>query len=57
MLGGPSTYGGVLVEKPLIGDRCLDINNDAAGQAVTLVVIASFLAMAVAVTILDIISW
>jgi len=57
MLGGPSTYGGVLVEKPFIGDRCLDINNDAAGQAVTLVVIASFLAMAVAVTILDIISW
>ena len=51
MLGGPSTYGGILVEKPYIGD---EINTDylaAAEQTLDIILIASFLCLSLLVPI------
>lgn len=49
LLGGPSTYGGILIEKPSIGE---EINGDylvAAQLALAIVMIASFLGLLVSV--------
>ena len=49
-LGGPSTYGGILVEKPYIGE---EINTDylaAAERTLVIILIASFLDLAVSIT-------
>lgn len=48
-LGGPSTYNGVVVTKPSIGEPGSIITVDAADQAKRLVIIASFVAVACAV--------
>ena len=45
-LGGPSTYGGILVEKPYIGE---EMNTDylaAAEHTLVIILIASFLDLA-----------
>jgi adenosylcobinamide-phosphate synthase len=47
MLGGPSTYGGILVEKPHIGE---EVNTDylvAAERTLVIILIASFLGLAI----------
>jgi len=51
-LGGPSTYGGVLVEKSLIGDRGTDDYLATSQRAVTMVVVTSVLALALAASFL-----
>jgi adenosylcobinamide-phosphate synthase len=51
MLGGPSTYGGILVEKPYIGD---EINTDylaAAEQTLDIILIASLLCLSLLIPI------
>ncbi len=51
-LGGPSTYGGVIVEKPFIGDDELSDYRAAATQTIGVAVLASTLAVAVCVAVL-----
>ncbi|MGO9377580.1 MAG: adenosylcobinamide-phosphate synthase CbiB [Dissulfurispiraceae bacterium] len=49
MLGGPSTYGGILVEKPYIGK---EVNTDylvAAEHTLVIILIASFLGLMVSI--------
>jgi len=53
-LGGPSSYGGVLIEKPRIGDDGAADYRAAAGQAVVLTVVASSIAIMAAAFILSI---
>jgi adenosylcobinamide-phosphate synthase len=53
-LGGPSTYGGVLIEKPFIGDIGTADYRAAADRAVTLAVIAAVSAVVFAACILSI---
>ena len=48
-LGGPATYGGILVEKPYIGE---EVNTDylaAAESTLVIILIASFLGLAVSI--------
>jgi adenosylcobinamide-phosphate synthase len=48
-LGGPSTYGGILIEKPYIGE---EVNTDylaAAERTLVIILIASFLGLAVSI--------
>jgi adenosylcobinamide-phosphate synthase len=52
-LGGPSTYGGVLIEKPRIGDDGAEDYRTAADRAVVLTAIASSVAVIAAVFILS----
>ncbi len=49
MLGGPSTYGGVLSDKPFIGDEEKDDYRTAALEAVSLVKVSSVLAASLAI--------
>ncbi len=49
-LGGPSTYGGVLSDKPFIGDEETDDYGTAAREAMALVKASSVLAAAMAIT-------
>lgn len=51
-LGGPSTYGGTVVEKPHIGDSLTTDYLIASRQAVALVSVSSVLAVMVAVVVL-----
>ncbi len=51
-LGGPSTYGGMLIEKPYIGDAGTSDYLAASGSAVTIVFTASVISVIVAVTLL-----
>ncbi len=51
-LGGPSTYGGVLVEKPRIGDGRTDDYLAVSLRAVTVVYVTSVLALALAASLL-----
>ncbi len=51
-LGGPSTYGGVLVEKPWIGEGGMDDYLTASALAVTMVVVTSVIALALAASFL-----
>jgi adenosylcobinamide-phosphate synthase len=51
-LGGPSTYGGVAVEKPYIGEEFTGDYLTSARQAVHVAVIASCLMMVVALSVL-----
>jgi adenosylcobinamide-phosphate synthase len=53
-LGGPSTYGGALIEKPRIGDDGAADYCAAAGQAVALTAVAASVAITVAACILSI---
>ena len=48
-LGGPSTYGGVLVQKPFIGDAVSEDYRTASEQAVAIVVLAAVIAVLAAV--------
>jgi adenosylcobinamide-phosphate synthase len=51
LLGGPSTYGGMLVKKPSIGE---ELNNDylaAADKTLTIVLLASFICLGISVLI------
>jgi adenosylcobinamide-phosphate synthase len=52
-LGGPSTYGGVLVEKPWIGDGGTDDYLAASQRAVTVAVVTSVMALALAALFLS----
>jgi adenosylcobinamide-phosphate synthase len=47
-LGGPSTYGGVLVQKPFIGDDCTGDYGTACEQAIGVILLASCIAALVA---------
>ncbi len=49
-LGGPSTYGGVLVQKPFIGDTISEDYRTASEQAVAIVVSAAVIAVLASVT-------
>ena len=51
-LGGPSTYGGMLVEKPWIGDEGTDDYLAASRLAVTVVVVTSVIAVVLAAAFL-----
>lgn len=51
-LGGPSTYGGVMIEKPWIGDTGTDDYLAASLRAVTVVVITSVMDLALAASFL-----
>ena len=51
-MGGPSTYGGVLVEKPYIGERTTENQMAAAECAITIVKVTSLLGIGLAVIIL-----
>jgi adenosylcobinamide-phosphate synthase len=51
MLGGPSTYGGMLVEKPSIGDEENTDYLEAAECTIKIVLLASFLGLGLAVVI------
>lgn len=51
-LGGPSTYGGVLVEKPAIGEMGTGDYLSASRGAIAIVAATSVLAMAMAATVL-----
>jgi adenosylcobinamide-phosphate synthase len=44
-LGGPSTYGGLLVQKPFIGENRIEDYRAAAGQAVRIAVVAAVVAV------------
>jgi adenosylcobinamide-phosphate synthase len=50
-LGGPSTYGGLVVEKPYIGDRGNEDYATAATRALTIVAVSSCLAVALALAV------
>lgn len=50
-LGGPSTYGGMLVEKPYIGDDLAGDYRAASEQAVILVTEASILSLVIAAVV------
>ncbi len=49
LLGGPNSYGGVLVEKPYIGDALRGDHAAAAGEARDIVLLASALAVLLAI--------
>jgi len=51
-LGGPSTYGGVIIEKPYIGDSISEDYLRASERAVTMVSVTSLLAVSAATVIL-----
>jgi adenosylcobinamide-phosphate synthase len=51
-LGGPSTYGGITVEKPYIGDSLSEDYLRAAERAVTMVSVTTLLAVSAAAVIL-----
>jgi adenosylcobinamide-phosphate synthase len=51
-MGGPSTYGGMRVEKPCIGEMRADNHREAAAGALRIVQAASLLALAVSAAIL-----
>ncbi|MEW6108268.1 MAG: adenosylcobinamide-phosphate synthase CbiB [Nitrospirota bacterium] len=57
MLGGPSTYGGVLVEKQYIGKEMNGDYSAPSKSAVNIVRITSFLCVAIAVMVLLIRAW
>jgi adenosylcobinamide-phosphate synthase len=57
MLGGPSTYGGVVVEKPSIGTQLTEDYMTAAETAVSIVKIASVLGVTVAMVVLALRAW
>jgi adenosylcobinamide-phosphate synthase len=48
-LGGPSTYGGIVCEKPWIGDGGSDDYLSASSRALTLVGLSSVVAAGIAV--------
>jgi len=50
-LGGPSTYGGVLSEKPLLGEPVEPMNTHKIKEAVRLAYTTSFLALALGVAV------
>ncbi|MEK7242434.1 MAG: cobalamin biosynthesis protein, partial [Planctomycetota bacterium] len=50
-LGGPSTYGGVLSEKPLLGEPIEPMNTHKIKEAVRLACTTSFLALALGVAV------
>ena len=52
-LGGPSSYGGVIVKKPYVGDPLTDDYGSSADQAVVIATTASFLVVAVAIIVLN----
>lgn len=56
-LGGPSTYGGVLVEKPYIGEAAKEDYLSAAEEAVPIVQVASVVGTGIAAAVLSIRSW
>ena len=51
-LGGPSTYEGVIVQKPFIGDDEVADYRLAATQTLAIAVIASILAVSLSVAVL-----
>ncbi|HEX8948769.1 MAG TPA: adenosylcobinamide-phosphate synthase CbiB [Dissulfurispiraceae bacterium] len=51
-MGGPSTYGGVLVEKPHIGEQKMENQMAAAESAITIVKVTSLLGIGLAAAIL-----
>ncbi|MBA4349306.1 MAG: cobalamin biosynthesis protein CobD [Thermodesulfovibrio sp.] len=56
-LGGPSTYGGIIVSKPYIGEDRQNTNNSylkASENALTIIKIASSLGLIIAITLLHI---
>ena len=52
-LGGPSTYGGVLVQKPFIGDNAAKDYRTASKQAVSIVALASGIAVLTSAAVLS----
>ncbi|MCQ4574108.1 MAG: adenosylcobinamide-phosphate synthase CbiB [Candidatus Brocadiales bacterium] len=50
-LGGPSTYGGVVSDKPLIGEPKNALNIDRIKEAVNVAYVASFLALGLGLTL------
>jgi adenosylcobinamide-phosphate synthase len=52
-LGGPSTYGGIIVEKPYIGDSLSEDYLTASAHAVAMVSVTSLLAISAAAVILS----
>ncbi len=51
-MGGPSAYGGIVIEKPYIGNIRTEDYSRASGQAITIVKAASILGIATAMTVL-----
>jgi len=52
-LGGPSTYGGVLVQKPFIGENTAGDYQTASQQAISIVMLAACIAVLTSVTVLS----
>ncbi len=50
-LGGPSTYGGVVSDKPLIGEPKNALNIDRIKEAVNVAYVASSLALGLGLTL------